>query len=105
MKNVQISGSLKNFKPDCGIRDSEAAIEFKFVRDEKEAAVIFSGIAEDSAGYKGSKNWTRFYVVIYQAKPFILKSHLKSDLQRIKAADWTPIVVNGAISRKRKPAK
>ena len=93
--NPPISGTLKNFKPDCGIRTVGAAIEFKIVHSRKEIAVAFSGIVEDTAGYKGSKDWTRFYSVIYQAEPFMLESHLRGDLKRIGAATWTPIVVNG----------
>jgi hypothetical protein len=100
MKNPSIGGALKNFKPDCGITSVGAAIEFKFVRDEGQVATAFSGVAEDSAGYKGSKDWTRFYAVIYQAEPFMLESHLRSDLKRIGAATWTPIIVNGPTKNK-----
>ncbi|MFQ3456462.1 hypothetical protein PMN64_24580 [Bradyrhizobium sp. UFLA01-814] len=93
--NPQIGGALKNFKPDCGIEGVGAAIEFKFVRAKQEVAIAASGIIEDTAGYRGSKDWVRFYSVIYQAAPFMLESHLKSDLRRIGAATWVPIVVNG----------
>jgi hypothetical protein len=98
--NPPIGGTLKTFKPDCGIASVGAAIEFKFVDTEEQMAVAFSGVAEDTAGYKGSKDWTRFYVVIYQAKPFMLESHLRSDLKRIGAATWKPIVVNGPAQKK-----
>jgi hypothetical protein len=93
--NPPIGGTLKNFKPDCGIASVGAAVEFKIVHTEEQMAVAFSGVAEDTAGYKGSKDWTRFYAVIYQAQPFMLESQLRSDLKRIGAATWTPIVVNG----------
>jgi len=101
--NPPIGGALKTFKPDCGIASVGAAIEFKFVETKEQVAVAFSGIAEDSAGYKGSKDWRRFYAVIYQAKPFMLESHLRSDLKRIGAATWKSIVVNGPT--KEKPPK
>jgi hypothetical protein len=94
-KNPSINGSIKNFKPDCGIRSVRAAIEFKIVHDKSQVATAFSGVAEDTAGYKNSQDWTRFYAVIYQAKPFVQVSQLQSDLMRIGAATWTPIVVNG----------
>jgi REase_DpnII-MboI len=94
-----IGGALKNFKPDCGIGNVNAAIEFKFVRTQQDAAIAISGIAEDTAGYKGSKDWTRFYAVIYQAEPFRMESHYQKDLKRIGAATWTTIVVNGPVSR------
>jgi len=94
-ENPAIGGTLKNFKPDCGITSVGAAIEFKIVHNEDQVATAFSGVAEDTAGYQGSKDWTRFYAVIYQAEAFMLESHLKSDLKRIGAATWTPIVVNG----------
>jgi hypothetical protein len=93
--NPQIGGTLKNFKPDCGIASVGAAIEFKIVHNQEQMSIAFSGVAEDTAGYKGSKDWTRFYAVIYQAQPFMLESQLRSDLKRIGAARWIPIVVNG----------
>jgi hypothetical protein len=100
-KNPPIGGTLKTFKPDSGIASVGAAIEFKFVRTAEEVAVAASGIFEDSAGYKGSKDWTRFYCVIYQAKPFMLESHLVSDLKRIEANSWKAFVVNGPIDETR----
>lgn len=102
--NPPIGGTLKDFKPDCGIASVGAAIEFKIVHTKEQMAVAFSGVAEDTAGYKGSKDWTRFYAVMYQAQPFMLESQLRSDLKRIGAATWTPIVVNGPTKSKPKKA-
>lgn len=101
----KIGGSIKNFKPDCGIQDVGAAIEFKLAHTKEKAITAFTGVVEDTGGYKGSKDWTRFYAVMYQAEPFIMKSHLQSDLKRIKAATWKAILVNGkttprAVNRK-----
>jgi hypothetical protein len=101
----QIGGTLKNFKPDCGIASAGAAIEFKIVHNKDQVAVAFSGIAEDSAGYKGSKDWTRFYAVLYQAQPFMSRSHVRSDMKRIGATTWTPILVNGPTGRKPRKVK
>jgi hypothetical protein len=103
--NPPIGGTLKNFKPDFGIASVGAAIEFKIVHTKEQVAIAFSGIAEDSAGYKGSKDWTRFYAVIYQAQPFMLESHLRSDLKRIGATTWTAIVVNGPTESTKSRAK
>jgi hypothetical protein len=94
-KNPPIGGTLKNFVPDCGIASVGAAIEFKLAHTKQQAITSFTGLVEDTGGYKGSKDWTRFYAVMYQAKPFILKSHLQSDMKRIKAATWKAILVNG----------
>jgi hypothetical protein len=101
--NPTISGTIKNFKPDCGIGSVGAAIEFKIVHNEKQVRVAFSGITEDSAGYKGSKDWTRFYAVLYQAEPFMLGSHFRHDLGRVGAVTWTPIVVNGPTKKTPRP--
>jgi hypothetical protein len=98
--NPKIGGSIKSFIPDCGIRSVNAAIEFKIAHTKEEAVKAYSGIVEDTAGYKGSKDWTRFFAVIYQAKPFLPKSHLRSDMQRIGAVTWTPIPVNGETTPK-----
>jgi hypothetical protein len=94
-KNPPIGGTLKNFVPDCGIASVGAAIEFKLAHTKQQAITSFTGVVEDIGGYKGSKDWTRFYAVMYQAKPFVLKSHLQSDMKRIKAATWNAILVNG----------
>jgi hypothetical protein len=108
-ENPPIGGTVKNFEPDCGIASIEAAIEFKFALTEAKARVAFTGIVEDTGGYKGSNDWTRFYAVMYQAHPFILKSHLDSDMKRIGAATWKAILANGATSpkivKKRMPNK
>ncbi len=100
----QIGGRIKNFKPDCGISNIGAAIEFKFALTEEKAKVAFSGVVEDTAGYKGSSLWTRFYAVIYQAHPFLPKSSMKRDMKRIGAATWTPILLNGKTTEKKKAA-
>jgi hypothetical protein len=93
--NPPIGGTIKNFKPDCGIASVGAAIEFKLAHTKEQAVVSFTGVVEDVGGYKGSKDWTRFFAVMYQAKPFILKSHLVSDMKRIKAATWKAVLING----------
>jgi hypothetical protein len=98
--NPPIGGSLKTFKPDSGIASVSAAIEFKIVHTEEEVAKAFSGIAEDTAGYKGSKDWTRFYAVIYQAQPFASKAQFRSDMKRIGATAWKTILVNGPTKKK-----
>jgi hypothetical protein len=96
----QIGGTLKNFKPDCGIANVGAAIEFKIVHTKEQIAVAFSGVAEDTSGYKGPKDWTRFYAVVYQDEPFMLESHLRSDMKRIGAATWTGFVVNAPTKKR-----
>ena len=101
----KIPGTIKNFKPDCGIIGIRAAIEFKLAHTEEEAKVALSGIIEDTAGYKGALEWTRFYAVIYQAHPFLPKSHMKSDMKRIGALTWTPVLLNGKTTRKRRKSK
>jgi len=103
--NPKIGGTIKSFVPDCGIRSLGVAIEFKIAHTKEQAVKAFSGIVEDTGGYKGSKDWTRFIAVIYQAKPFIPKSHMRSDMQRIKAATWTAILVNGDTTHKIRTAK
>ncbi len=103
--NPKIGGHIKGFIPDCGIADINTAIEFKIAHTKEDAVKAYSGIVEDTAGYKGSKDWTRFFAVIYQAEPFLAKSPMQKDMQRIKAATWTPILVNGQTTRKQKKTK
>ena len=100
--NPKIPGTIKNFQPDCGIISVHAAIEFKLVHTEQEAKVAYSGVIEDTAGYKAAREWTRFYAVIYQKHPFLPKSHMKSDMRRIGALEWTPILLNGKTTQRAK---
>src|SRR5437763_2950268 len=54
-----------------------AAVEFKFVHAKEEIAGAFSRVAEDTAGYKGSKDWRRFYAVIYQSRALCSRKPLQ----------------------------
>ncbi|WP_426730755.1 hypothetical protein [Myxococcus faecalis] len=90
-----ITGIIKNFKPDGGIQTLHAAIEFKFARSKQEVRTAISGIFEDTAGYKGSADWTRFYSVIYQTEPFESEARIRDDMRRVGAVSWTPILVTG----------
>ena len=101
-KTPQVNGVIKNFKPDCGILSIGAAVEFKIVHTEEAAVAAFSGVVEDTAGYKGSKDWTRFYAVVFQGEPFISESEIRSDMQRIKAGTWKAILVNGKTTPRKK---
>jgi hypothetical protein len=105
-----IGGILKDFKPDCGIASVGAAIEFKFIRTKENAGVAVTGIVEDANRYKGSKDWTRFYAVLYQAEPFVSENDFQNELRRIEATAWTAIVVNRpatphGLPARRKPAR
>ena len=93
-----VGGILKDFKPDCGIASVGTAIEFKFIRTKENADVAVTGMVEDANGYKASKDWTRFYAVLYQAEPFISENDLQNELNRIEATAWTAIVVNGPMT-------
>jgi hypothetical protein len=100
VKNFAIPGGLKNFKPDCGIRGLSAAIEFKVVHTKPEVARAISGVIEDIGGYRGSKDWIRFYSVFYQAHPFMTEAEVRRELKRTGGNVWTPFVVNEPTNRK-----
>jgi hypothetical protein len=98
-RRVQIPGSIKNFKPDGGIVNLKAAIEFKFAADYSEVTKALSGIFEDVSGYSGSADWTRFYAVVYQTQPFVSEDRFHADFEKANAKNWTPILVNGSGGR------
>src|ERR1017187_3049270 len=101
-KDVRIPKALTTFKPDAGVFDLGAAIEFKFVREKKDLGVAIRGVIEDIGGYQGSKDWNRFYSVFYQAKPFMTEEEALHDIKRSGGQPWTAIVVNGPTKLKRK---
>ena len=43
-KAPAINGSIKNFRPDCGVSSVGAAIEFKIAHTAEDVAVAFSGV-------------------------------------------------------------
>jgi hypothetical protein len=98
---VSIDGYLKDFHPDCGIRNLKAAIEFKFVASDEECATALSGLFEDLSGYKGSRDWTLFYAVIYQTKAFKSQKHYESEFTRAGATNWKILLVTGVGGRKK----
>lgn len=101
-KNPSIRGSLQDFEADSGIAHLKAAIEFKFVDNEGEAKTAIRGILEDTAGYKGSSDWTRFYAVIYQTGPWVSEHRYREEVRRVGADTWKVVVVVGGGARKKK---
>lgn len=100
VKEFDIPGVLKNFKPDGGVRSLKAAVEFKFADSEAEVVRALSGLFEDSAGYAGSDDWTTFYSVVYMTGPHATESRFKSDIRRGGLRAWTPILVQGPGGRR-----
>lgn len=101
--DARIHKRLKAFKPDCGVVDLGAAVEFKIVHDRAGVATAISGVIEDIGGYHGSRQWTRFYSVFYLSKPFMSEAEVQRDIDRSGGGGrWTAIVVNGATKPKRK---
>lgn len=98
-KSVQIPGIIKDFNPDCGIRNLKAAIEFKYAASADEVSRAIGGVFEDISGYAGSSDWTRFYTVIYQTEAFDSEDRVRSELTRAGALTWKAFLVTGAGSR------
>lgn len=93
---VSIPGTITDFKPDCGVRNLNVAIEFKFAQNEPEVRRAMRGILEDISGYAGSRDWNRFYTVIYQTAAFESEDRVRSELTRAGALTWKAILVTGA---------
>jgi hypothetical protein len=98
-KSVTIHGIIRDFKPDCGIRNLRAAIEFKFAAAHDEVSRAVGGVFEDISGYAGSLDWNRFYTVIYQTKPFESEERVRAEMTRAGALTWKTILVNGSGNR------
>ena len=98
-RSVRIPGVLRDFDPDGGVRNLRAAIEFKYAATKQEVARALGGIFEDVSGYSGSRDWTRFYTVIYQTEAFESEDRVRSELTRAGAFTWKAILVTGAGQR------
>lgn len=94
---LTIAKPLVSFKPDGGVRSLQSAVEFKLCESEADVKTAIHGITEDLAGYSGSLDWTKFYTVVYQTKPFTNESQFQAALSGSGKADrWNFIVVTGA---------
>jgi hypothetical protein len=104
-RTVNISGVIRDFKPDGGVRNLKAAIEFKFASTQSELSRAIGGIFEDISGYSGSLDWTKFYSVIYQTEAFESEDRVRSELTRAGTVTWKALLVTGAGSRRGKSRK
>ncbi len=83
-----VQGTLK---PDAGIFDLGAAIEYEFIREKTELRVAVSGGVEDIGGYQGSKDRNRFYGVFFEAKPWVSEGEALGDVKHSGGERWTVI--------------
>jgi hypothetical protein len=96
-RDVKIPGIIRDFKPDGGVRNLKAAIEYKFADSKEEVSKMMGGIFEDVSGYSGSLDWTRFYSVVYQTEAFESEDRIKSEMARAGTLmTWKAILVTGA---------
>jgi DpnII restriction endonuclease len=103
-KGIKLPKGLKSFIPDGALPALETLIEVKFVDSKRKVAPIFSGIMEDLSGYGGSRDWTRFYSVIYQTGPFVNETRFDRCLRLSgNAGSWKAIVVGGHGERSTAP--
>lgn len=99
-RTVKLPKGLKSFEPDGAIESIETLIEVKFVDTRRKIGPIVSEIMEDLSGYAGSKDWSRFYSLIYQTEPFVNESRFEHSLRLSKnAGSWKSIVVTGSGGR------
>ena len=96
---MTIPGIVKDFKPDCCIRNLRAAIEIKYADSRDEVAKRLGGIFEDAGGYSGSRDWTRFYSLIYQTESFESEDRVRSEMTRAGLVTWKAILVTGSGAR------
>jgi hypothetical protein len=98
---ITILGITNDYRPDGGIRNLKTAIEFKYAATHGEVAQALGGIFEDSRGYSGSLDWTRFYSVIYQTEAFESEDRIRAEISR-GGITWKAIIVTGSGSRPRR---
>jgi REase_DpnII-MboI len=105
-REIKLPKGLKSFVPDGAIPSLEVLIEVKFVDSKRKMAPIFSGIMEDLSGYGGSRDWTRYYSVVYQTEPFVNEIRFDRSLRLSgNAGSWKPIVVVGPGGRSTAPRR
>lgn len=94
--NPQIGHIFKVFEADCGIPDLLTAIEYKYIDAPEKLGSTVASLYEDFSGYEGSRQWQRFYAVIYQTRPFATKQELIREKKLARIGDnWDFFLVHG----------
>lgn len=101
-RSVQISGPITPYKPDAGVINLKAAIEFKFATNIAELHREVGEVFEDTSAYAESLDWTTFYLVLYQTSGLISRDKLRAELDKASRRNWIPILVRGDGFRKKK---
>lgn len=100
VREASIIQNTKTYKPDIGVKSLSTAIEYKFAESQAEVKKAVGGLYEDMRGYGGSKDWTRFYAVIYMTDAFFTQQQIMSEFKHTSADDnWKPLLVIGKGAR------
>jgi len=85
------------YKPDILIQELKCAIEFKFVKSEKELTKCLEQILIDVEGYSGHPQFNLFYAVFYLKKGTNINLNRATHLwkENAFAKNWKPIFVEG----------
>lgn len=88
--------TAKCYNPDILIPSLECAIEFKYVKDEKELNRTMDEILADVEGYKGNPSYSVFYSVFYAAGSFCSPQRFNCMWEEKHFPDnWKGIYVQG----------
>jgi hypothetical protein len=103
VREASIIQNTKTYKPDIGIKSLRTAAEYKFADSKEEVKKAIGGLYEDMRGYGGSEDWKHFFAVVYMTDHFFTQQQIMAEFNHTNAdANWTPILVFGNGSRKKK---
>lgn len=85
------------YKPDILIQELKCAIEFKFVKNEKELTKCLEQILIDVEGYSGHPQFNLFYAVFYLKKDTNININRAAQLWKENGfpKNWKPIFIEG----------
>jgi len=105
-REIKTPKEFKTYQIDLGIRSLRAAAEYKFIDSEADAKAAMDGIYADMHGYGGTQNWSHFFAVLYQTKPFITQAKTDHEMQIVRAdRSWAAIIVTGPGGRSKRAPK
>jgi hypothetical protein len=101
-REIPLHQPLKTYKPDVGVPELMAAVEYKFIDSKAKAKTAVGGIYEDLRGYSAHRDrWRNFYAVFYMSEPFMTQKELDTEWRLVGAdRSWTPMIVHGPMGPK-----
>ena len=97
MNKSRFISDFKNYEPDLLIPELRTAIEYKYIKEERDIATHIDQVKTDADNYTGDPEYDNFYAAFYISSQKIVaeKSILATWGNKRFTKNWRPFVIFG----------